>query len=49
MKMSVISLLLCLVVATGAQETPKISFISGPEVVTDLGKIESESDCLFNP
>jgi len=38
MKMSVISLLLCLVVATGAQETPKISFISGPEVVTDLGK-----------
>ena len=45
MKMIVISL--CLVVATVAQKTPKISFISGPEVVTDLGKIEKHSDLVF--
>jgi len=38
MKMIVNVLLLCTIGTTIAQKTPKISFISGPEVVTDLGK-----------
>lgn len=38
MKMVVTSLMVFLLGVTTAQKTPKISFISGPEVVTDLGK-----------
>jgi len=38
MRMVVIPLLAFFFAATAAQKTPKISFISGPEVVTDLGK-----------
>lgn len=36
--MTLIILMLCSIALTAAQKTPKISFISGPEVVTDLGK-----------
>ena len=38
MKMVVISMFVFFFAVTAAQKTPKISFISGPEVVTDLGK-----------
>ena len=39
MKMVVTSLMVFLLGVTTAQKTPKISFISGPEVVTDLGEL----------
>jgi len=38
MRMVVIPLVAFFFAATAAQKTPKISFISGPEVVTDLGQ-----------
>ena len=38
MKMVATSLVAFFLGVTTAQKTPKISFISGPEVVTDLGE-----------